>query len=93
MALVSLEGTGKDAVLVTNLPDKLVLWLGNRTSPRAGFLEDVLVESRERFKELCPKFVRGYGTEFREIRCLKLKCAGIRGALMKNDKFLVATFC
>jgi hypothetical protein len=92
LALVSLEGTGKDAVLVTNLPDKLVLWLGHRTSPRAGFLEDVLVESRERFKEPCPKFVRGYGIEFREIRCLKLKCAGIRGALMKNGKFLDATF-
>ncbi len=90
LALVSLEGTGKDAVLVTNLPDKLVLWLGHRTSPRAGFLEDVLVESRERFKELCPKFVRGYG--IREMRCLKLKCAGIRGVLMRNCKFLDATF-
>jgi hypothetical protein len=33
--------------------------LGHWKSPRAGFLEDVLVECCERVAELCPKFVRG----------------------------------
>jgi hypothetical protein len=56
----------------TNDPSKTG-WLSlSRTSPRDGFLEDVLVESSERVEELCPKFVRAYGIEFLEIRCLKL---------------------
>ncbi len=50
------------------LGDKLAgQGLGRRTSPRAGYLEDVLVESGERVEELCPKFVRGYGIKFLEI--------------------------
>ncbi len=32
------------------------------------------------------------GIEFLENSCLKLKCAGIRGVLMKNNKFLDAIF-
>jgi hypothetical protein len=50
--------------------------LGSWTSPRAGFLEDVLVERGERVAEFCRKFVRGYeqyasGIKFLENICLK----------------------
>ncbi len=58
---------------------------GNGTSPGAGFLEDVLVEISERTAELCPKIIRGHGIEFLENRCLVLKCAGMRGVLMKDS--------
>jgi hypothetical protein len=70
-------GAGKDAALVTNLRDK-------GTSPSAGILEDVLVEISERTAELCPKIIRGHGIEFLETRCFVLKCAGVRGVLMKD---------
>ncbi len=48
---------------------------------------DLLVEIGERAAELCPKFVRGHGIEFLENRCLVLKCAEMRGVLMKNGMF------
>jgi hypothetical protein len=49
---------------------------------------DLLVEICERVAELCSKFVRAHGIEFLENRCLVLKCAAMRGVLMKNDMFL-----
>ncbi len=58
---------------------------GNGTSPSACFLEDVLVEIGERTAELCPKIIRGHGIKFLENRCLVLKCAGMRGVLMKDS--------
>ncbi len=55
------------------------------TSPSAGILEDVLVEISEKTAELCPKIIRGpHGIEFLENRCFVLKCAGMRGVLMKD---------
>jgi hypothetical protein len=41
--------------------------LGRWTSPRAGFLEDVVVECCERVAELCLKFVRGHGIEIMDF--------------------------
>jgi hypothetical protein len=78
-----------------SLGDKLAgQWqgLGSWTSPRAGFLEDVLVESVEGVAELCPNFANGHGIEFLKNRCLELKCAGIRIVLMENGKFLYTYF-
>ena len=49
---------------------------------------DLLVEIGERIVELCPKFVREHGIEFLENRCLVLRCAAVRGVLMKNGMFL-----
>ncbi len=57
---------------------------GNGTTPSPCFLEDVLVEISERTAELCPKIIRGHRIEFLENRCLVLKCAGMRGVLMKD---------
>ncbi len=48
----SWEGTGTVAVLVTKTS-----W--QRDFPRAGFLEDVHVESSEKVADFCPKLVRG----------------------------------
>ncbi len=48
---------------------------------------DLLVEIGEGVAELCPKFVREHGIEFLENRCLVLKCAAMRGVLMKNGMF------
>ncbi len=44
----------------------------------AGSLEDLIVEISERVTELFPKFVREHDIKFLEIRCLVLKCAGMR---------------
>jgi hypothetical protein len=48
---------------------------GSGTSPRAGFLEYILVERGESCWVLS-KFVRRYVIKFVENRCLELKCAG-----------------
>jgi hypothetical protein len=128
LVLASWEGSCTEA----NSDKRAGQGLGSWTSPRAGFLEDVLLESCERIAEIYPKFVRGYGTasgtsiwtmfkgttsrrgqknghpsrarslvpraaswygiEFVENRCLSLNCAGKRGVLMKNGKFLDAIF-
>ncbi len=53
-------------------------------SPSSGFLEDVLVEIGERTAELCQKIIRGHGIKLFENRSLVLKCAGMRGVLMKD---------
>jgi hypothetical protein len=44
----------------------------------------LLVEIGERVAELCPKFIRGHGIVCLENGCLELKCAGMRGVLMKD---------
>ncbi len=75
------SGAGKDAALVTNLRDK---GMATGHSPSVGFLEDVLVEIGERTAELCQKIISGHGIGFLENRCLLLKCAGMRGVLMKD---------
>ena len=75
------SGAGKDAAFGDKPAGQ---GHGNGTSPSAGILEDVLVEIGERTAELCPKIIRGHGIEFLENRCLVLKCAGMRGDLMKD---------
>ncbi len=77
------SGAGKDAAFGDKPAGQ---GHGNGTSPSAGFLEYVLVEIGERTAELCLKIIRGHGIEFLENRCqcLVLKCAGMRGDLMKD---------
>ena len=75
------SGVGQECSLGDELADH---GLGHGTSPSAGSQEDLLVEMSERVAELCPKFVRGQGIEYFENGCLVLKCAGMRGVLMKD---------
>ncbi len=49
---------------------------------------DLLVKLGERVAKFCSNFVREHGIEFLENRCLVLKCAAMRGVLMKNGMFL-----
>ncbi len=76
--------SARSTTTLLSLPSAPAGGHGNGTSPSACFLEDVLAEISERTAELCPKIIRGHGIELLENRCLVLKCAGMRGVLMKD---------